>query len=361
MKTLVLANQKGGVGKSAVATLLAHHLAQKGLRVLAIDFDHQGNFTSPMLLSKRPRDAGITSERLLNEPGARVPAKGFVMVPASDRLIFLEKEAAMHTPFARNFRAFVERVDADFDVCIVDTNPNPDIRMISALVSADFVLSPIQLNQEAVDGVRALLTHSRVGVYKIKALLNPKLELIGLLPTMVETTPFQRANFRQLIERYLSLMIRIGDGPGDLASIPKRSAIAEAQASGEVLWEMKKTAARDAWKEVEPSIVDRDLGRSSSCRCGLRVWRCPSCPVRRPDSRCRCRSKRSTRIRNSRARSSIRCRCRNWPTPSRRAAFDNRFRFVPIRQRRNAGCSTSARVAYARRGWPTGHDSGIRR
>lgn len=50
-------------------------------------------------------------------------------------------------------------------------------------------------------------------------------------------------------------MIRIGSGPGDLASIPKRSAIAEAQASGEVLWEMKKTAARDAWKEIEPSIV----------------------------------------------------------------------------------------------------------
>jgi chromosome partitioning protein len=140
-------------------------------------------------------------------------------------------------------------------VCIVDTNPNPDIRMIATLVSADFVLSPIQLNQEAVDGVRALLTHSRVGVYKIKALLNPKLEFIGLLPTMVEATPFQRANFRQLIERYMSLMIRIGDGPGHLAAIPKRSAIAEAQSTGEVLWEMKKTAARDAWREIEPTIV----------------------------------------------------------------------------------------------------------
>ena len=254
MKTLVLANQKGGVGKSAAASLLAHHLAQSGRRVLAIDFDHQGNFSSTVLLSRRATDAGITSDRLLSEAGLRVPADRFVMLPASDQLMFLERQAAQHTPFARNFRAFLERVDADFDVCIVDTNPNPDIRVIASLASADFVLSPIQLNQEAIDGVRVMLLHPRVGVYRIKAALNPKLQLIGLLPTMVEATPYQRANFRQLIEKYLSLMIKIGNGPGDLASIPKRSAIAEAQASGEILWEMKKTAARDAWKDIEPSI-----------------------------------------------------------------------------------------------------------
>ena len=49
--------------------------------------------------------------------------------------------------------------------------------------------------------------------------------------------------------------IRIGEGPGAFASIPRRSCIAEAQASGEVLWEMKKTAARDAWNEIQPSIA----------------------------------------------------------------------------------------------------------
>ena len=53
MKTLVLANQKGGVGKSAVATLLAHYLAQHGQRVLAIDLDHQGNFTGTLRASGR--------------------------------------------------------------------------------------------------------------------------------------------------------------------------------------------------------------------------------------------------------------------------------------------------------------------
>ena len=74
---------------------------------------------------------------------------------------------------------------------MIDTNPNPDIRVIAALASADFVLSPMQLNQEAMDGVSGLLNHERVGLRKIKAVLNAKLVLIGLLPTLVEPTPFQ--------------------------------------------------------------------------------------------------------------------------------------------------------------------------
>ncbi len=254
MKTLVLANQKGGVGKSAVATLLAHYLAQERKRVLVIDLDHQANLSSTLLRSKRPVEAGVTSDRLLTETGVTVASGPCVLVRADRALLGLERQPALHTPFARNLRAFLGGVDQAFDVCVIDTNPNPDIRVIAALASADFVLSPIQLNQEALDGVAGLLNHERVGLRKIKTVLNPKLELIGLLPTLVEPTPFQKANFLQVVQRYAPMMIRIGAGPGDFASIPRRSAVAEAQASGEVLWEMKKTAARDAWREIEPSL-----------------------------------------------------------------------------------------------------------
>ena len=254
MKTLVLANQKGGVGKSAVATLLAHHLAQTGRRVLAIDLDHQGNLSSPLARSRRPTLAGVTADRLLTEPVPVMPNSPFVLVPSDRALLTLERQPQRHNDFARHLRAFLAAMQTQFDACVVDTNPNPDIRVISALVSADFVLSPIQLNLEAMDGIGGLLSHERVGLRKIKAVLNPKLHLIGLLPTMVEPTPFQKSNFVQIVQRYHPLLIRIGDGPGAFASIPRRSAIAEAQASAEVLWEMKKTAARDAWREIEPSL-----------------------------------------------------------------------------------------------------------
>lgn len=254
MKTLVLANQKGGVGKSAVATLLAHYLRRQGRRVLAIDLDHQGNFTQPLRLSQRAALADMPASGLFTQPQTRIPAADFVLVPADRELLMLERQPAQHTPFVRCLRAHLQAVQDRFDVCIVDTNPNPDIRVIAALVCADFVLSPIQLNMEAMSGVAALLNHERVGVRKIKALLNPELRLIGLLPTMVEATPFQKANFLQLIQQYHPLMIRCGPGPGDFASMPRRSAVAEAQAAGEVLWEMKKTAAREAWQAIEPGL-----------------------------------------------------------------------------------------------------------
>jgi len=251
VKTLVLANQKGGVGKSAVATLISHHLAQQGKRVLAIDFDHQGNFSKALRMSGRPAVAAVTADLLMTSTAVPMPQKPFVLVQNSQLLLGLERQPDRHTPFAKCLRAFLEGVGKQFDACVIDTHPNPDIRVIAALASADLVLSPVQLTQEAFDGVTALLTHPRAGVRKIKEILNPKLELIGLLPSMVEQTPFQRENFKQVIASYLSLLVRT---PGGFACIPRRSVIAEAQSEGAVLWEMKKTAARDAWREIEASI-----------------------------------------------------------------------------------------------------------
>jgi chromosome partitioning protein len=255
MKTIVLANHKGGVGKSAVATLLAHYWVRQGRRVLAIDLDHQGNFSAPLLKSGRVARASACADLLLSGGDIDVPGQPFVLVPSGDGLLDLERQATLHTPFARHFRSFLARMDRCFDVCVVDTHPNPDIRLIAALASTDFVLSPIQLKQEAMEGVAALLDHERVGLRKIKAVLNPKLQLIGLLPNMVEATPFERTNLIQVVQKYRSLLISLSARLGDIASMPRRSAIGEAQAEGQVLWEMKKTAARDAWREIEPSVA----------------------------------------------------------------------------------------------------------
>ena len=93
MKTLVLANQKGGVGKTAVATLLAYYLAERGQRVLAIDLDHQGNFGKPLRLSGSALVAPFTADMLMSGPVANLselPHHALVLVPSDRALLDLE-------------------------------------------------------------------------------------------------------------------------------------------------------------------------------------------------------------------------------------------------------------------------------
>lgn len=254
MKTLALANQKGGVGKSAVGCQFAFYLVQLGQRVLYLDFDHQKNSSKPIVKSGKAAIASFSATQLLAGHGVALPEGGFVIVQGDDVLSNLERQPDNHNAFVNTLKVFLESVADRFDVCIIDTNPNPDIRYAAALVTADFVLSPIQLNQEALDGIVGLLNHQRYGYKKIKAALNPNLELIGILPNMVEPTPFQRANFKHLVEAYSKLLIVIDEKQQQFAFIPKRSAIAEAQAEGVFIAEMTKTAARDAWREIKPSF-----------------------------------------------------------------------------------------------------------
>ncbi|WLI91088.1 ParA family protein [Massilia sp. R2A-15] len=267
MKTMALANQKGGVGKSFVATQLAFFLAERGKRVLHLDLDHQRNSSVPLIKSGLARLAGCAASDVLQGPVTALIDFPFVVVSGDVRLSGLERQPEHHNSYVANLRGFLDAVGAQFDVCVIDTNPNPDIRYAAALICADCVLSPVQLNQEALDGIGSLLRHPRYGVHKVRDLMNPKLDLIGLLPNMVEATPFQRANLTQLLQAHPQLLISL---PGELlryAFIQTRTAIAEAQAAGVPLWQLRhasvsgqgkvgagslRTAAREAWREVRP-------------------------------------------------------------------------------------------------------------
>lgn len=253
MKTTVLANQKGGVGKSAVACQWAYYLASQDRRVLVLDLDHQRNSTAAVKKSEKADLAPFTSSQLSAERAAELPDAPFVLVPGDDALSWIEREPEKHKAFVNGLKSFLNAVADRFDVCLIDTNPNPDVRYASALVVADYVLSPVQLNQEALDGISALLTHPRYGYAKIKKMLNPSLELIGILPNMVESKPFQRQNFEQLANQYAKLLIPMG-GKGGYALIPNRTAVAEAQAAGLFIGEMPKTSARNAWREIRPTF-----------------------------------------------------------------------------------------------------------
>lgn len=280
MKILVPANEKGGVGKTAVGCQFTFFLVEQKLRVLHIDLDHQKNASRPLALSGKATLATFTSTELLLGRAGKVPDASFVSIQGDELLSTLERQPDQHNSMVNALKNFLDEVADRFDVCVIDTNPNPDIRYAAALICAHFLLSPIELNQEAIDGIGALLNHKRYGFYKIRQVLNPKLALLGILPNMVEATPFQRGNFAQLIATYPQLLIPLDGEPARYACIPNRTAIAEAQAAGMPLWQLRqavpagqgsgvvpesmpvRSSARDAWREVKPvfETIARRMG-----------------------------------------------------------------------------------------------------
>lgn len=252
MKTIVFANQKGGVGKTAVLVQLAYYFSLSlKQRVLVLDLDHQRNTTKAIMTGQLGVVSMSSASHVFEGRVATIETGNLVLVSADKReLLALEKQGGRHNSFATNLQAFLKSIEDDFDLVLIDTNPNPDIRQLSALVVSDFVLSPLQLNQEAIDGIGSLLNDEKIGIRKIKSVINPKLELIGILPNLVEPTPFQRDNLKQLSVHYAKLLIPMTSG--GFAAIKKSTAIAEAQAVGLPVWKLGKTSGREAWAQLKP-------------------------------------------------------------------------------------------------------------
>jgi len=273
MRAMVAGNQKGGVGKTFVVCQLAFYAAACGQPILLLELDHQRNASLSMARGGCAVLAGFTMLDVFEGRWAALPAAPLVVVPADPGLSALERQPQHHNRYVNALQAFLAAVGGQFALCLMDTNPSPDVRYAAALATADFLLSPVQLNQEAIEGIGTLLHHGRYGFHKVRQLLNPRLELIGILPNEVEATLFQRANLLQLVRQHPGLLIpaRHGDANG-YAYVPKRTAVAEAQAAGVPLWQLRqaasaavaggdaaavlpvRSAARAAWREIRPAF-----------------------------------------------------------------------------------------------------------
>jgi chromosome partitioning protein len=238
MKTLISTNEKGGVGKSMVAVQFAWYLADVlNQKVLVIDLDQQGDGSRPL----QAFACGVTASQVFNEDVVIQAKEGITLIASDRSLRGLEVEKNQHGFYAKNLKNFIEQVSPQFDFCVIDTPPDPGIRMTAALVVGDFVVSPIELAQESVEGLANLMGR----IQGVKAKYNPKLVFLGLLPNRVKPSPLQKEWFGVLISKYRHLMV---DG---LARIPERSAFAEAQQAGVPVWKLEKSAAREAAKEIK--------------------------------------------------------------------------------------------------------------
>ena len=90
---------------------MAQYCARQGLRVLAIDLDHQGNFSSAIAQAKRACLAPVSSDQLLVAGGAKLPSERFVLAPAGDGLLGLERKPDIHNRIASDLRDLLVTVD----------------------------------------------------------------------------------------------------------------------------------------------------------------------------------------------------------------------------------------------------------
>jgi len=186
MHVFAVVNQKGGVGKTTTSVNLAASLAAMHRRVLLIDLDAQGNATMGVGVDKHTLERSIYDVFIDDLPARSVITEtsvaGLSLIGANSDLTGLELTLSGRSDRETRLREALTVLQHEFDVVLVDCPPALNLLTLNALVAATGLLIPMQCEYYALEGLTALLeTQSR-----IKEHLNPKLEIIGILRTMVD-------------------------------------------------------------------------------------------------------------------------------------------------------------------------------
>ena len=190
-KVISLVNQKGGVGKTTTSINLSASLGVLGKRVLLIDNDPQGSLTEA-LGYQEPDALEITvatiMERVLNEEkfiltdGILHHEEGVDLLPANIELAGVETSLIGIMSSESILKEYIEMVESSYDYIIVDCSPNLGQLTLNALVAADDVIIPVQAAYLPAKGLEQLLKT----ISRVKRKLNQKLNILGILLTMVD-------------------------------------------------------------------------------------------------------------------------------------------------------------------------------
>ncbi len=231
-KIIAIANQKGGVGKTTTTSNLGVGLARQGKKVLVIDADVQGSLTASLGFAE-PDKLEVTlanvMEKIINdeeiEPGYGIlkHEEGIDLMPGNIELSGLEVSLVNVMSREIMMRSYVDRIKEQYDYILIDCMPSLGMVTINAFACADSILIPVQAAYLPVKGLEQLI--KTIG--KVKRQINQKLEIEGILLTMVDSrTNYARDITALLIENY-GKNVRIFEN-----SIPMSVRAAETSAEG---------------------------------------------------------------------------------------------------------------------------------
>ena len=258
MKTIAIANQKGGVGKTTTAVNLGIGLAQAGRKVLLIDFDAQGSLTASLGYVPDELETTIANlmEKKMNErkimpyEGILHHKEGVDLMPANLELSGMEVTLVNTMSRELILKDYLRNVKKDYDYILIDCTPSLGMLTINALAAADSVIIPVQAQYLPLKGLEQLMRT----IGKVKRQLNPHLAIDGILLTMTDNRTNLSKDVSSLLRENYGEQVKIFK-----SEIPSSVKASETSIEGKSIYAYKpKSKVAESYRELTKEVLENE-------------------------------------------------------------------------------------------------------